>query len=167
VVELTASQAKRPLDSLLMNMTPRIWSLFFAGLVASGASAQQAGLPVIPLNAGLHVIQAEVANTPATRATGLMYRKSMEANRGMLFDFEVAGNHCMWMRNTFIPLSVAFMEESGRIVNIADMTPHDETSHCASGPARYALEMNRGWFAGKGVKPGAKVGGLDKLPKPK
>jgi uncharacterized protein len=151
-----------------MNLIPRVSTLVMAGLMASGAAiAQQTGLPVIPLNAGLHVIQAEVANTHATRATGLMHRKSMEANRGMLFDFEVASTHCMWMRNTLIPLSVAFMDESGKILNIADMKPHDETSHCAIGPARYALEMNQGWFAGKGVKSGAKVGGLDKVPRPK
>jgi uncharacterized protein len=96
-----------------------------------------------------------------------MHRKSMEANRGMVFDFEVAAQHCMWMRNTLIPLSVAFMDQSGKILNIADMTPHDETSHCSSGPARYALEMNQGWFANKGVKPGGKIAGLEKIPTPR
>lgn len=132
---------------------------------AAGQPAQaQSGLPVATLNAGLHVIQAEVAGTDQTRSVGLMFRKSMDANRGMLFVFELSSRHCMWMKNTFIPLSVAFMDDDGKILNIADMTPHDETSHCASGPARYALEMNRGWFAGKGIKPGAKVSGLDKLP---
>ncbi len=146
-----------------------LWVLSFAvSLSASSAvSAQQQGLPVIPLNAGLHVIQAEVANTDTTRAAGLMFRKSLDANRGMLFVFAVAAPHCMWMRNTFVPLSVAFVDEEGKILNIADMTPHDEASHCASGSARYALEMNRGWFAGKSVKPGVKLGGLDRAPAPR
>lgn len=143
-------------------------TLVLAGLfIAGAATAQQTGLPVIPLNAGLHVIQAEVANTNVTRAIGLMHRKAMDANHGMLFDFDVAAPHCMWMRNTLIPLSVAFMDQSGKILNIADMIPHDETSHCATGAARFALEMNRGWFAGKGIKPGAKIGGLEKIPSPR
>lgn len=135
--------------------------------VTSAGYAQQTGLPVIALNAGIHVIQAEVANTATTRSTGMMFRKSLDANRGMLFVFEVVAPHCMWMRNTFVPLSVAFLDDEGKILNIADMTPHDETSHCASGSARYALEMNRGWFAGKGVKAGAKLGGLEKAPGPR
>ncbi len=135
--------------------------------VSFGAHAQQSGLPVIPLNLGIHVIQAELANTATTRATGLMFRKSLEANRGMLFVFEVVAPHCMWMRNTFVPLSVAFLDDEGKILNIADMTPHDETSHCANGSARYALEMNRGWFAGKGVKAGARLGGLEKATGPR
>jgi uncharacterized protein len=154
-------------------MPPRFESLrmlvAFAGSLAvtAAAYAQQTGLPVVPLNVGIHVVQAELANTATTRATGLMFRKSLEANRGMLFVFEVVAPHCMWMRNTFVPLSVAFLDDEGKILNIADMTPHDETSHCASGSARYALEMNRGWFAGKGVKPGARLGGLEKAAGPR
>ena len=73
----------------------------------------------------------------------------------------------MWMKNTYVPLSVAFLDESGAILNIADMQPQTEQSHCSSGPARYALEMNQGWFAQKGIKPGAKIGGLDKAPAPR
>ncbi len=134
-----------------------------SGTALSQPAQPQTGLPVTALTTGLHVIQAEVASTDQTRAIGLMFRKSMDANRGMLFIFEARSRHCMWMKNTFIPLSVAFIDEEGKILNIADMTPHDETSHCANGPARFALEMNRGWFAGKGVKPGAKITGLDKL----
>jgi uncharacterized membrane protein (UPF0127 family) len=73
----------------------------------------------------------------------------------------------MWMKNTYVPLSVAFMDEQGTIVSIHDMKPQDETSHCAAKPARFALEMNQGWFAQKGVKSGAKIGGLDKAPAPR
>jgi uncharacterized membrane protein (UPF0127 family) len=95
-----------------------------------------------------------------------MFRKSLTANQGMLFVFAEVERHCMWMRNTYVPLSVAFMDEAGVILNIADMQPQTENSHCAAGPARYALEMNQGWFAAKGIKPGARISGLAKAPPP-
>jgi len=144
---------------------------FAAGLsaivLASGvATAQQPELPTIRLNAGIHVLQAEVASNDTTRMMGLMHRKAMDQNRGMLFVFRARAPHCMWMKNTLIPLSVAFIDEQGQIINIADMTPHDETSHCARGEARFALEMNQGWFAAKGIKAGGRIGGLDKAPQP-
>lgn len=127
-------------------------------LLAAPALAQQ--LPVVQLAAGMHLIRAEVAADDPTRAQGLMYRKSLAHNAGMLFIFDRAGAHCMWMKNTYIPLSVAFLDESGTVINIADMQPHSEQSHCAAGAALYALEMNQGWFAARGVKPGAKLGGI-------
>jgi hypothetical protein len=89
-----------------------------------------------------------------------MYRKSMPQNAGMLFIFDEAEVHCMWMKNTLIPLSVAFIDDRGAIVNIEDMAPQTEASHCAAQPVRYALEMNRGWFAARGVKPGSRLGGI-------
>jgi len=89
-----------------------------------------------------------------------MFRASLPANHGMLFIFENRSLHCMWMRNTLIPLSVAFIEDDGTIVNIQDMQPHDERSHCAKRPVRYALEMTQGWFAQKGLGTGAKLGRL-------
>jgi uncharacterized membrane protein (UPF0127 family) len=95
-----------------------------------------------------------------------MFRKSLAANQGMLFVFAELERHCMWMRNTYVPLSVAFIDEAGVILNIADMQPQTEDSHCAVKPARYALEMNQGWFAAKGIKPGAKIAGLAKAPPP-
>jgi uncharacterized membrane protein (UPF0127 family) len=123
--------------------------------------AQQPALPTTKLSAGIHVIQAEVANTTATRSQGLMLRKSMAQGAGMLFLFEESAGHCMWMKNTLIPLSVAFIDERGQIVNIADMQPLDETSHCASRPVRYALEMNQGWFNKRGIAPGTLIQGLE------
>ena len=123
------------------------------------ALAQQA-LPVVELSAGMHRIRAEVAADYASRMTGLMHRASMPQNSGMLFIFDEAAVQCMWMKNTLIPLSVAFIDDAGRIINIADMTPHSEQSHCASRPARYALEMNRGWFEARGIKPGIRLGGI-------
>ena len=138
----------------------------FAGLIlwiaSASASAQQPGLATTRLSAGIHVIQAEVASTTATRSQGLMRRKSMAQGAGMLFQFDESAGHCMWMKDTLIPLSVAFIDERGEIVNIADMQPLDETSHCASRPARYALEMNQGWFKKRGIVAGAVIKGVER-----
>jgi len=125
-----------------------------------------AELPAISINAGLYVIRAEVANTFETRARGLMYRETLGPNQGMLFVFQAVERHCMWMKNTPLPLSVAFIDERGEVVSISEMAPHTETSHCAARPARFALEMNKGWFAAKGVRAGSKIQGLDKAPPP-
>lgn len=126
----------------------------------------RAQLPVMELTAGVYLIRAEVAYTFETRAQGLMFRKSLAPNEGMLFVFPQAAAHCMWMKNTLIPLSVAFVDESGKIVSISEMLPQTETSHCAAAPARFALEMNRGWFSAKRIKPGALIAGLNKAPAP-
>jgi uncharacterized membrane protein (UPF0127 family) len=140
-----------------------------AALVALSAVAGPAAgqLPTLELSAGIHLIRAEIANTFDSRARGLMFRKSLGANSGMLFVFPDVAPHCMWMKNTLVPLSVAFMDEQGTIVSIHDMKPHDETSHCAAKPTRFALEMNQGWFAQKGIKAGARISGLDKAPPPR
>ena len=130
-------------------------------LAALPAYAQT--LPVVQLSAGMHLIRAEVAADMATRSRGLMFRKSLAQNAGMVFVFDEASQHCMWMKNTLIPLSVAFLDDNGTIINIENMAPQTEDTHCAARPARYALEMDRGWFAARGVKPGAKLGGLEKL----
>ena len=130
-------------------------------LVAAPLRAQpQEGLPVLQLNAGMHLIRAELAADYASRMRGLMFRASMPVNAGMLFIFEEAGPQCMWMKNTLIPLSVAFMDDGGAIINVEDMQPQTEDSHCARKPARYALEMNKGWFAARGIKPGSRIGGI-------
>ena len=123
-------------------------------------------LPVISLNAGIHVIRAEVANTFESRARGLMYRESLGPNQGMLFVFPTLEQHCMWMKNTPLPLSVAFIDQGGEVVSISEMLPHTENSHCAARPARFALEMSKGWFAGKAIRPGTKIQGIDKAPQP-
>jgi uncharacterized membrane protein (UPF0127 family) len=132
-------------------------------LSAAAASAQQ--LPMVELTAGIHRIEAEVAANNAARMQGLMQRKSMPAQRGMLFVFERDAQHCMWMKNTFLPLSVAFLDAQGRILNIEDMQPHSEDNHCAVQPARYALEMNAGWFAQRGIKRGDRIGGIERAPR--
>ena len=132
-------------------------------LMAAPALAQE--LPVAQLKAGMHLIRAEVASDYATRGRGLMFRKSLAQNGGMLFIFDEPAPHCMWMKNTNIPLSVAFLDERGEIINIADMQPHSEQSHCAARPALFALEMTQGWFAQRGIKAGAKLGGLEQASK--
>jgi hypothetical protein len=141
----------------------RSFLLLAAWLIAAAAWAQQPQLPAIDLTAGMHRIHAEVANDMGSRMQGLMYRKSMAQNAGMVFVFDENAAHCMWMKNTLLPLSVAFIDPEGAIINIADMQPQTEQSHCAARPARYALEMNKGWFAQRGIKPGTKLGGLEKL----
>lgn len=125
-----------------------------------------AQMPVMELSAGFHRIEAEVAANQQHRMIGLMNRKTMPVHRGMLFVFPEKNTHCMWMRNTFLPLSVAFIDEEGRIINIEDMQPQTENNHCARIPARYALEMNIGWFKQRGIAPGTKLGGIDKAPRP-
>ncbi len=135
--------------------------LFLAlSLAAAPALAQQAQLPVVQLNAGMHLIRAEVAADDGSRMTGLMYRPTMASNAGMLFIFDDNQRQCMWMKNTLIPLSVAFIDEHGTVINIEDMAPQTEDSHCAARASRYALEMNHGWFAARGVKPGSRIGGI-------
>lgn len=132
--------------------------MLLVGLLHGAAALAQ--LPTVELNAGMYLIRAEVAADFATRARGLMHREALASNAGMLFVFETAGPQCMWMKNTRIPLSVAFLDAQGEIINIADMAPHSEEAHCAARPALYALEVNRGWFAARGIKPGMRLGGI-------
>ncbi|MDX3904202.1 MAG: DUF192 domain-containing protein [Pigmentiphaga sp.] len=141
---------------------PRLAARASAGIAAlclAGVAAAQA-LPVQTLRAGMHLIHAEVASTPETRAKGLMFREQLGPNQGMLFIFDGAGTQCMWMRNTLVPLSVAFIADDGTIANIEDMAPRTEDSHCAARPVRYALEMERGWFAKRGLKAGSRIDGI-------
>lgn len=129
--------------------------------LASGAAQaqEQPKLPTVRLNSGMYNINAELARTPQEREIGLMGRRSMGASDGMLFVFEQPGLQCFWMKNTVLPLSIAFLADDGTVVNIADMKPQTLDSHCSSKPVRFALEMNQGWFAKRGVKAGTKLTG--------
>jgi uncharacterized membrane protein (UPF0127 family) len=147
-------------------MNKRLIGLFAGLALAAGVAAQDA-MPVVELTAGFHRIEAEVAANDQNRQVGLMNRKAMPPQRGMIFVFAQERTHCMWMRNTYLPLSVAFLDADGAILNIEDMQPQTEDNHCAKKPARYALEMNQGWFAQRGIKPGARLGGLERLPPPR
>ena len=132
-------------------------------LAASGSAGAQTGpqprLKTAALTAGMHVIQAELAITPEQQQIGMMFRRSMGANEAMLFIEEAPGVRCFWMRNTLIPLSIAFIADDGTVVNIADMQPQSDASHCSAAPVRYALEMNLGWFAKRGIKAGSRLRG--------
>lgn len=129
------------------------------------AQAPQMHLPRVQLSAGMHRIDAQVAATPEQRAVGLMWRQEMPGHEGMLFVFEQPATQCFWMKNTFIPLTAAFVADDGTIVNLADMKPQTTDSHCSEQPVRYVLEMNQGWFAKRGLKAGFKLGGTPFQPK--
>ena len=133
-------------------------------IVAASASAE---MPLIELKAGKQTLTAEVASTDPDRMQGLMHRRMLPENRGMLFVFPNVAYHGMWMKNTFIPLSVAFIDDKGVIINIEDMQPHTLDAHNAKQPVRFALEMNLGWFRKHGIAPGTKLEGLDRVPAPR
>ena len=142
------------------------WACAGAALLGSAAQAQlapagqpQLNLPRVTVTAGMHRIDAQVASTNLQRQIGLMHRQDMPQHEGMLFAFEQPAVQCFWMKNTLIPLTAAFVADDGTIVNLADMKPLDEASHCSAKPVRYVLEMNQGWFAKRGIKAGAKLSG--------
>ena len=138
-----------------------------ADTLAQPEGKPQTGLPAITLKVGSQNVHADVANTEATRQIGLMFRQKMAKQDGMLFVFPEIGYHAMWMRNTLIPLSVAYMDERGVILSIHEMQALSDVAHQAAGPARYALEMNALWFSTNKVKVGDTINGLDKAPKPR
>jgi len=141
-----------------------------AALVAAALAATAAGAPVraegpghmphVELNIGVHLIHAELAANPADRELGLMFRRELGTNEGMLFDFVEPAQHCMWMRNTYLPLSVAFLDKAGAIINVEEMQAQTDATHCAVHPARYALEMPARWFAEHRVRPGTVIDGV-------
>ena len=135
---------------------------FLGFVVATSVLAQdgpQPRLPAIKLTVGMYVIQAEVAQTPSEQTIGLMCRQTLGINEGMLFIYDSPKVHCFWMRNTLLPLTIAFIADDGSIVNLKDMQPKTETPHCSAKPVRYALEMHQGWFDKRGLKPGSKLRG--------
>ena len=126
---------------------------------ANAQDAPQTNLPRTRLTAGMHLIDAQVARTPEQQQVGLMFRPEMPLNEGMLFIFDEPRQQCFWMKNTLLPLTAAFVDDDGTIVNLVDMKPQTTDSHCSVKPVRYVLEMNQGWFARKGLKAGFKLGG--------
>jgi len=136
-------------------------------LATSPAALRADPLLTYPIRIGKHAIRAEVANTPESRRRGLMFRTRLASSSGMIFVFPHEQRISMWMKNTLIPLSVAFIDSDGRILNIATMQPNSEQTQSSKGPARFALEMNQGWFKDHGIESGARVTGLEQLPAPK
>ena len=126
---------------------------------AHGQQGPQPKLDTVELIAGMHVVKAELAATPPQQAVGMMMRTEMGPNEGMLFVNGDSSPRCFWMRNTLLPLSIAFISDDGTIVNIAEMQPRSDKSHCSAKPVRYALEMNKGWFAKRGLHAGGKLRG--------
>ena len=147
---------------MIRTQTQRV---LLATVLASGSLAAQAQtgpqpkLQTVELTAGMHVIHTELAITPDQQATGMMFRRGMGGNDGMLFVNEDSGVRCFWMHNTLVPLTIAFVAEDGTIVNLADMAPRTDDSHCSAKPVRYALEVPLGWFAKRGLKAGLKLRG--------
>ena len=131
-------------------------------ILATAVQAQespQRDLARVELTAGMHRIDAQVAQTDSQRAIGLMHRQDMPAHEGMLFVFERPAQQCFWMKNTLLPLTAAFVADDGTIVNLADMKPQTLNSHCSAKPVRYVLEMNQGWFKQRGIQPGFRLQG--------
>lgn len=147
-----------------MILVKRLAFFFAVLLLAAGGSARaqsgpQPRLPIVELTAGMHLIKAELAVTPEQQQIGMMFRRTMGTNEGMLFVNDEPGQRCFWMRNTLLPLTAAFIADDGTIVNLADMKPQSDDSHCSAKPVRFVLEMNQGWFAKRGLKPGTKLRG--------
>ncbi|RZI78270.1 MAG: DUF192 domain-containing protein [Variovorax sp.] len=143
-------------------MFQRLIALVFLCLMGSSSSwAQdpQMNLPRAQIGAGMYKIDAQVAASPREREIGLMFRKEMPQQEGMLFVFDQPATQCFWMKNTILPLTAAFVADDGRIVNLVDMQPQTTDSHCSQEPVRYVLEMNQGWFARKNIKKGLKLTG--------
>ncbi len=134
-------------------------SLLFGHGLANAQDTPQTDLPRTKLSVGMYQIDAQVAASSEQREIGLMFRKNMPQHEGMLFIFESPSRLCFWMKNTPLPLTAAFVADDGSIVNLEDMKPLTTESHCSSKPVRYVLEMNQGWFAKKGIKPGTKLTG--------
>ncbi len=145
-----------------MNNKTFLLKFFCAFGLLFSISAFATSLPTIELKIGKEVIKVEVASTAASQQLGLMFRKSMPDNAGMLFIFDQKAAHCFWMKNTLIPLAVAFIEDDGRIVNIDEMKPQTEDNHCPTRAVRYVLEMNTQWFDKKQIGAGKLVEGLPK-----
>ena len=150
----------------MMKINIRLATTFSMALLSVCAWAQDAPqhLPAIKLSVGMHVIRAEVAQTPEERSIGLMFRKTLGTNDGMLFSFEQPGVQCFWMKNTLLPLSVAFIADDGRVVNLDSMKPQTLDGHCSTKPVRYVLEMNDGWFIKRGIGAGTRLQGAPFTP---
>jgi len=132
-------------------------SMLSISVVAQGNPQTQ--LVRTSLNAGMHLIQVQLAQNFEQRQIGLMWRKEMPQNEGMLFVFDEPAVQCFWMRNTLLPLTAAFVADDGTIVNLVDMKPMSDDSHCSKKPVRFVLEMNLAWFAKRNLQAGFKLTG--------
>lgn len=139
-----------------------LWGFFGAcGQHQSTSSSSQPKptyLPEEPMKVGEKTITVEVAKAPYDRARGLMFRDTIPEDHGMLFVFDYPDYHRFYMKNTRIPLTIAFITEDGRIISLHDMEPFsEEARHFPKEKALYALEMNQGWFERNNVAPGTHI----------
>lgn len=145
-----------------------LWITLSTGALLCWAPAAKAQttieLPTLQLYAGMHRLSVEVAAQTDARTRGLMWRKSLPTNHGMLFIFPQKATQCFWMKNTLIPLSIAFLQDDGTVVNMEDMQPLTIDGHCSKAPVRYALEVNQGWFKQRNVTESQRIRGLPQLP---
>ncbi|WP_415065362.1 DUF192 domain-containing protein [Polynucleobacter necessarius] len=159
------SQQRITQNTILQSKIKKILTLLVtaSSIFSAAAFAQvNTGLPNVELKVGIYRIQAELADTSKAREIGLMNRTSMPTNSGMLFIFEQKAGHCFWMSNTKIPLSIAFIADDGKIVNIEEMQAQTTNNHCSQALIRYALEMNKRWFSERVIVPGTVIQGLPK-----
>ncbi len=140
--------------------------LLLLALVAVAGCARRgpAGLPIVKIDIGGETVKAEIARSIDEQSRGLMYRREMGKNEGMIFVYEQERVLSFWMRNTFIPLDIAYIKADGTIATIKQMQPLNESSHSSRIKVMYALELNQGWFAEHGIKEGSKV--VIELPEP-
>jgi len=156
---------KPTMSQRIQAILPRLRALFACAMALialisatpSAAQEPQTDLRRTVIQAGMFQIDAQIASNPQQRQIGLMFRKDMPAHEGMLFVFEEPQKQCFWMKNTLLPLSAAFVDDEGAIVNLVDMQPQTTDSHCSDKPVRYVLEMNQGWFAKKKIGKGYKL----------
>ena len=158
---IVAGAVQNEMGTMLKQMM--LWCAV-AGFVSAGEPSA-AELPTMALSINGHRLVAEVAANTQTRATGLMNRFSLKPDHGMLFVFRDQRPLSFWMKNTYVALSIAYIDSRGTIIGIEDMAPQTETMHPSSAPAQYALEMKKGWFKERGIGAGAVVTGLDKAPR--
>jgi uncharacterized membrane protein (UPF0127 family) len=140
------------------------WVLGAALALAAGGAAALEKFQTVQVRVANHPLKLELAATEAQHMQGLMYREKLGADDGMLFVFDTPEYQSMWMKNTLVPLSVAFLAPDGTILNVEDMEPQTLDPHMSAGPAAYAIETNKGWFAAHGLKPGDKATGLPRAP---
>ena len=158
-VELTIGYVTQPRRRLLGVLAATLLTSSLAVVTGAKAQTPQTQLPRLQLRAGMHLIDAQLALTPQQRSVGLMWRREMAPNEGMLFAFEVPATQCFWMKNTLLPLTAAFVRDDGSITNLVDMQPQSLESHCSMEPVRFVLEMQQGWFQRRGLKAGSRLAG--------
>ena len=139
---------------------PQILSFIILILTIQNTFSQNNTNKIIQLKLKNSFLSVEVVKTPSKISKGLMFRDTLQMNSGMLFIFKKNTRRCMWMKNTKIPLSVAFLNSSGMIINIEDMDPFTQIPHCSIKNAKFALEVNRGWFKRKNIEKNTLVKGL-------